>query len=1002
MDSHHAAQDHTPEDDHAEGTASDAAHADAPAAAGKCRLPERPGEWIDRGRPLRFKFEGREYTGFAGDTITSALCAHGQRVLGRSFKYHRARGVYSLANHDVNCLVEDAQRTNIRADVTPLWDGADLKVVNTFGGLVGDWGRWLDWFSPFLPVGFYYKAFHRPRGLFPFWERRMRAMAGLGSVDQKRSHRPSPKDYDFCDVVVIGAGPAGIAAARAAAEQGCDVLLVDENPRPGGSLAYQYHGQHAERELAASLLHDLGQVQGLRVRTSTVVAGCYADFWLALVDDKRLTKLRARTIVVATGCHELPAVFGNNDLPGVMLASAAQRLIHGYSVRPCDRAIVLGANAEAYGVALDLANAGVQVRALVDLRPQGQPGDATRKLAELGIPIHRGHAVQRAIPSAGKMGIQGATVCALDAQGQPQAGKSFSIEADGIAISVGWASADSLIHQAGGRTSWSEEQSQYLPSLLPRGMFVAGRANGVFPLPDQIADGRRAGLASACFLGRSAGPAPTHGPRGAESHNHPYPVFVDAKAKCFVDLDEDVHYKDIVNAAQEGFDQVELLKRYSTFGMGPSQGKIANVNAVRILSRVKGQPVGATGTPTSRPFVHPVPLGVLAGRSFHPHRRTPLHARHDAAGAEWMPAGEWMRPACYRRDGVSRDEVIQEEVRAVRTRAGLIDVGTLGKLEVNGPDAAEFLERIYTGRFAKMKVGTTRYGLMCDESGVVIDDGVVARLAEDRFYVTTTTTGSAGVYREMQRWALIWGSRVVLANVTGSMAAINLAGPRSRSILAAISDLDTSEKSFPYLALRESRILQAECRVLRTGFVGEVAYEIHLPACLAARVWDALIEAGRGSQIRPFGVEAQRVLRLEKGHVIVSQDTDGLTTPDEAGIGGAVKRDKKFFVGQRSLEIMAKRSIARHLVGFTLAPEFHGERPKECNLVIDRGTITGRVTSISTSPTLSRVIGLAYVGPTQTTPGTTFQIRRDKGDLVEATVVPLPFYDPDNQRQQLA
>lgn len=963
------------------------------------RLPPQPGEWIDRTRPLDFKFEGRSYTGYAGDTITSALAASGVRLLGRSFKYHRARGVYSLANHDVNALLEGGDDTNIRGDVTPLWAGADLVAVNTQGGVAGDQLRIVDRFSKFLPVGFYYKAFHSPKSLFPFYERRMREIAGLGAIDATWQRTHTPAVFDFCDVLVIGAGPAGLAAAIAAAERGVRVVLVDERQRIGGSLNYAWSAGSRATELKDEILQQIERLPNLDVRASTVAAGYYADHWIALVEEKRLVKMRARAVVLATGAMEQPAVFGNNDLPGVMLATAAQRLIHQFAVRPFSHGVVLTANSDGYRAALDLHRAGVQVEGIVDLRPQTEQGELAVEIGRARIPIHTGHFVASAVPNRGKDGIHGVRVLPLGSESKPQSSAGFEIPSDGLAMSVGWAPADGLFYQAGGRMQWSDELQQFIPRTSPSGLFAAGRLNGIYGLDEESADGRRAGLAAAAFLGRGEAPVPAEPSRPESPPSHAYPIFPDEKAKCFVDLDEDVHYKDFVNAAQEGFDQVELMKRYSTFGMGTSQGKLANMNAIRILARIKGQTVPETGVTTSRPFIHPVSLGHLAGRGFHPHRRTPLEGRHEALAAVFMPAGDWRRPAYYARPGLAAAAAIAEEVAAVRSGVGLIDVGTLGKIEVSGPAAGEFLERIYTGRFAKMKAGTARYALACDESGVIIDDGLVARLAEDRFYVTTTTSAAGPMYREMQRWAIIWGLPVVLASATGARGAINLAGPKSREVLAGLCDFDVSSAAFPYMAVREGRIAGVPARFLRVGFVGELATEIHVPAYSAPHVWGELVRAGQPFGICPFGVEAQRVMRLEKAHVIVSQDTDGLTNPFEANMAWAVKSDKPFFIGGRSLEVVRRKPLKRLLVGFELAVGEASLSVKECHLIIEQGQIVGRVTSVTRSPTLGKTIGLAFVSPERSAPGTEFQIRTDDGTLVSATAVETPFYDPQGQRQ---
>ena len=584
-------------------------------------------------------------------------------------------------------------------------------------------------------------------------------------------------------------------------------------------MTYQWSNDPEVRTLATALLERAAGLSNLEVRAATVAAGAYADHWMALVDDSRLVKMRARSVIIASGCVEQPAVFGNNDLPGVMLAGAAQRLISLYAVKPFHRGAVLAANAEGYRAALDLHRAGVHVEAVIDLRFAGEPGALADHVRAAGIAVYPGHAVTSAIPAPGRVGIRGVEVAPLDDAGRVRRERAFELSGDGVIMSVGWAPADGLYYQAGGRMAWSESLEQFVPRTgsAPPGLFAAGRLNGVYHLPDRLADGRRAGQAAAAYLGLSRAEA-APGPATPDLRpSHTYPIFPHPTAKSFIDLDEDVQYKDILNAAQEGFDDVELLKRYATLGMGPSQGKLANMNAIRVLSQITGRTVPETGVTTSRPFYHPVPLSHLAGRGFHPHRLTALHARHLAAGAALMPAGEWQRPAYYAQAGRSQAESIADEVLAVRNQVGLIDVSTLGKLEINGPDAGAFLDRVYTGRFATMAVGTIRYGLMCDETGTIIDDGVVARLARDRYYITTTTAGSGAVYRELQRWAIIWGLGVVLTNATGSMAAINLAGPRAaRCWNRCASRISTS-------ARRHSRISACEPAVCWVSLPGSSA-----------------------------------------------------------------------------------------------------------------------------------------------------------------------------------
>ena len=954
------------------------------------RLPAIEGEWIDRKDPLSFRFEGDACSGYRGDVVTSALWASGIRALGRSFKYHRLRGVLSLANHDVNTMMQWGERLNLRADVTPLAAGMDLYATNTRGGLQNDRLATIDRFSAFLPVGFYYKAFHRPKKWFPFFENVIRRAAGLGTVDVRAPRVRTPKRNDWCDVLVIGAGAAGLAAARAAASYGSNVVVVDENARIGGSLTYR-----RRLDAAAGVLPELSQAlsaaPGVRVFSGTTAAGCYADRYVALVDDEKLTRMRAGAIVVATGTYEQPAVFRNNDLPGVMLGTAAQRLVYRYAVRPAERAVVLCGNDRGYEVALDLLHNGVAIAAIVDLRAQPDDSAGRDACAAAGIRVLPGHCVYEAIADNHGGAVAAAMVGRLGPDGTADPGTLERIACDAVIMSVGFAPAGNLLYQAGTRFGWDERLSQFLPSILPPGVFAAGEVNGVYDLASRLQDGERAGAEAARFVGREVPQRSWSIASDRVMPNHPFPIVAHPKGKNFVDFDEDLHLEDFHNAALEGFDNIELLKRYTTVGMGPSQGKHSNMNAIRILARIRELPIEDIGTTTARPFVHPVPLSHLAGRGFQTERLTPLQGRHMALGARFMSAGIWRRPEYYGRPGATREQAIAAEVAAVHQSVAMIDVGTLGKLEVYGPDAVTLLERVYTGKFAGQRIGTTRYALMTDESGIVIDDGIVIRLADRHFYFTTTTSNSATIYRELSRLITLWGLAVGLVNLTGSMGAVNLAGPLSRDVLAAVSDVDVSDDAFPFLAARQGNVLGIPARLMRVGFVGALSYEVHVPAQQVGALWDGLMAAGRSHGIVPFGVEAQRVLRLEKGHVIVGQDTDGLTTPFDAGLDFAVKMDKPFFVGQRSLRIHAAAPQRQRLVAFVLDEDETGPIPRECHLVIEGGNIAGRITSIARSAALGRVIGLAFVLPHMTAIGYRLAIRSEGGVVVGAMVVNVPF-----------
>ena len=955
------------------------------------RLDTHPEEWIDRSAVLSFTFEGKRYQGYRGDTISSALAAAAVPYLGRSFKYHRPRSILSFANHDSNAMFQVDGSPNVRGDVTLLREGMQVTAVNTFGGLEYDRARILNRFAAFLPVGFYYKAFHSKR-LFPRWERMFRAITGLGAVGLDAPRRATPKRYGFCDVLVIGAGPSGLAAALEAADAGASVALVDEGFRLGGGGAC-FDGA---RDSLRNLIEAANQSPRISVLSATFASGYYADHWVALAEPHRMTKMRAKAVVLATGVIEQPAVFRNNDLPGVLLASGAGRLLRHYRVAPGRNVVIVAANLEAYSIARELHSQGVRVAAIIDLRGPEEDREAAAGCAALGITVHRSSAPYEAIADV-KGTVAALEIAPLDVAGRVDSAKRWRIECDAVLMSVGWAAAAQLFAQAGGVTRFSEELQQFVPQNLPAGLFAAGRVNGVHDFEQRLADGKRAGSHAAAHAGFGT-PSSAVVARITRRPSHRFPIIDHPRAKNFVDYDEDLQVKDLENAAQEGFDSSELLKRYSTVGMGPSQGKHSNMNALRVLARARALSVEQLGLTTSRPMYHPVPMKLLAGRSFNVERRTPIDAQHRRLSAVWMPAGNWRRPEYYATAGESRAQSIEAEVEAVRTRAGLIDVGTLGKIEIFGPQAGMFLDRVYAGKYSDLKVGMTRYGLMLDESGVIIDDGVIARLAEEMFYFTTTTSGSATVFRELLRLNALWGLNCGLVNVTGHRAAFNFAGPLSRDILQTLTDVDLRDASFPFLGVRSGRVAGIAARLLRVGFVGELGYEIHLPAGSAASVWQALYDAGLPRGLRAFGVEAQRVLRLEKGHFIVSQDTDGLTDPFEANARWAVSMQKPFFVGQRSLKILAKRGPRQKLVGIEIPDS--ARLPRESQLVIDKGNIVGRVTSVVRSRTLNKSIGLAMVAPELAQAGSEIKIRADQGELVAARVVPTPFYDPKNLRQR--
>ncbi len=954
------------------------------------RTPKQAGEWLNRTNKINFTFEGEKFSAFEGDTISSALWAAGQKVLGRSFKYHRARGVLSLANHDVNVMVTDGIDTNIRGDVVEVKEGMSLFAVNTKGGVKKDKNSFIDSISPLLPVGFYYKAFHTPRRLFPLWENVIRKAAGLGVVNFEYPRILKRKTHSHCDVLVVGAGPTGLTAACVAAEAGLEVTIVDENRHLGGSLGYNRAGDSSVVTQLDSLLSKVSSLPNIKVVAGAYAAGYYPDHLIPIVSEAGINKVRAKAVIVASGAFEQPPVFRYNDLPGVMLGSAAQRLIYRYAVKPFNHGIVVTANDYGYRVALDLLHAGIKIAALVDMRSAGNAANAI-ELTKRGVKVYTGHCVYEALATSDKSAVRSAVICMYDdKQNVALTDNKFTIECDGIAMSAGWAPTGALLYQAGTGMQFDYGVEQFVPSRIPNGMFAAGKVNGIFELDQRLRDGIRAANDAIRHLGLQAPQSDAEKHIGV-SPSHPYPMVPHPKGKNFVDFDEDIQIKDFVNAAKEGFDNIELMKRFTTVGMGPSQGKHSNMNAIRILAKIRGLPVEKIGTTTSRPFFHPTPIGHLGGRGFHSHRLTSLHDWHLANGAVFTDIGAWKRAAYYPAIGQSKEDAIQSEALAVRKSAGIIDGSSFGKIEIHGPDAALFLERFFTGAYVDQKVGSCRYVMLLDETGVVVDDGIASRLADDLFYLSIGTSNAAAVYREMQRSQQMWQLNLGLVNVTGAFGAINIAGPAAREILSTLTDLDLTYESFPMSSVRESQVAGVETRMIRVAFVADDGYELHAPIGHIPHIWNALISAGKKHAIRPFGSDTQRLLRLEMGHAMPGVDTDGLTNPFEIGAEWAIKMSKPYFIGQRSLTILAKRPLRKQLVPFVLAENYKGEMPMDCNLVVDGRDILGRVTSISYSKYLDRCIGFAYVTPAKKEAGSVFQIRVDSGALVAATVIKSPF-----------
>jgi sarcosine oxidase, subunit alpha len=952
------------------------------------RLPPQPGERLDRQHALGFTFDGKPVEALEGDTIGSALYAAGQRTFSRSFKYHRRRGLLCCAGQCPNCLVQVDGAPGVRACTEPVREGMRVEHMNASPSLDFDVMRATDLVGgPFTPPGFYYKTFIRPRRLWPLYEKVLRHAAGLGRLRRSQPEREWRTEYRrrHADVLVVGGGAAGLAAAGAAAELGADVVLADEGPEPGGRLLAE-GGRDYARELA-----ERARAAGVELLVNAPALGAF-DGLVPVWQGETLHQVRARRQVYATGAVEQPLLFPGNDLPGVMLSGGARRLISLYAVRPGSRAVVATVCDRGLHTALALLDAGVEVACVADLRTNGLTAPA-QALMRRGVEHMRG---ATALEARGRGQVQG-VVLGVPGDGRED-GRQRVVACDLLVVSGGGAPATSLLSQAGARTAYDPRHGLFALAGLPDGVLAAGEVAGDGELETAELSGAVAGAEAAHTLGLGDAGSRARAAIGLERLGGrpawpsevavPPPLTSDREGRCFACLCEDVTAKDIHLSVAEGYDSIELSKRYTTTTMGPCQGRMCQLLAVRLMSRETGQDLEQVGTTTARPPWHAVPMGVLAGRPFEPVKRSSIHGRHRELGGNVMWAGDWRRAYDY---GDPRGEAL-----AVHEAAGLIDVSTLGKLIVRGPDAGEFLDRLYPNRFSNLKPGRIRYGVITSDAGRIIDDGTICRLDDESFYVTTTSSGAGAVYEWFSWWLADWRLGVHLTDLTQGLAAVNLAGPRAREIMGKVSEVDCSSETLAYLDGKQAVVAGVPSLILRIGFVGEVGYEIHYPAAHGEHLWDALLEAGAEYGVRPFGLEPQRMLRLQKMHILVGQDTDSESTPYSAAMPWIVKLDKEQdFIGRWALERAAEEPPETALVGFTVAD---GEVPTEGAAVLpDAGDgQVGQVTSARRSPQLGQVIGMAWVPATLAKDGAEVTIS-DDGRRLRARVVTKPFYDPDGE-----
>ena len=970
---------------------------------------------IDREKPLSFSFDGKQYSGLEGDTLASALLANGERVVGRSFKYHRPRGILAAGAEECNALVTVGQgaleEPNVRATLQPLYDGLTARSQNCWPGVRFDIGRSLDYLHFLWPAGFYNKTF-----IWPHWhwyEGFIRRLSGLGKLPPGDDPDHYTHHNVHCDVLVVGGGPAGLSAALAASEHGLRVILMEQDSLLGGGLLW--NEENIDGEQGNSWLEDT--VRALRQRDNvTLLTNTTASAWFdhrmviacEMVSDRRITgegegprqrlwKIHAQETILATGAIEQPLVFANNDRPGIMLASAVQQYCNRYAVAPGKRIAIATNNDSAYRVAQALGNAGIDVVAMIDSR-QKLSAKAARQVRDRGMTVFHNSVP---LDCRGDKGVRNVSIAK---RGTPET--LATLQCDCIAMAGGWQPALHLFTQARGRLRYDASLGAFVPDEIPPHVHVAGMVAGALSLDDALEQGREAGLAAvedglqARPRRRSKKTGALHIERaGCEQRPH----------RQWIDFQYDVTLQDIDIATAENYTSVEHMKRYTTAGMSVDQGKTSNLNALLALAERTGRTPDEVGTTTFRPFYMPVTLGALAGRDrgefYAPVQRSPLFACHEQLGAQFEDYGTWRRPQVYPRNGEGEQQAVAREAVAARASVAIFDGSPLGKIEVYGSDAAEFLNRVYINNVTSLKTGRARYGLMLNENGIIIDDGIFARLADDHYLVHTTSAGANRIHAWME--ALLQGDwpdlDVLLTPVTSQWANIAVSGPRSRELVERLeTGIDFENSKMPHLSIVTGTVDGVPLRVLRASFTGELCYELNVPADRGVALWNHLLQLGEDLQLMPIGVETLGVLRTEKGYLHVGSDTDGYTTPRDVGWGGVADRKQGEFLG--------KRSLTRPFNVRNGRLEFVGLTPVEAGGVLAAGAhvidathsgapapTQGYVTSACYSPNLQRYVGLGLVQDGSRRLGETVNVY-DNGRVHPAQISAPTAWDPEGDR----
>ena len=997
----------------------------------------RGGRLLNKGKPLRFTFNGKHFKGYEGDTLASALLANDQMLVGRSFKYHRPRGIVASGAEEPNALVGLGRgarfEPNQRVTTTELFDGLESESQNHWPSLEFDVGVVNNYAARFLPAGFYYKTFMAPRAAWKhLFEPIVRQSAGLGKVPKDRDADTYEHFYAHVDVLILGGGVAGLQAALAAGQAGAKVLLLEQTAHLGGRALVDggLIDGIASADWVAQTGAALHAMPNVEIRLRAMGAGVY-DHGYALGYERltdhaplaqgprhRMWRIRAQQIVTATGAIERPLSFAGNDIPGVMLASAVRDYLVNYGVSIGDRTVVVTNNDDAYRTAIALHRAGLIVPAILDARPTGG-GALAAEAHALGIRVETGKGIAR---GHGGKRVKSVSVCL-------QAGEGAALEeikCDAVAMSGGWSPVVHLWSHCGGKLIWDAAQAHFRPDAArpPTGadgagfVLAAGSADGQMDLCDALANAHRAGQEAAERCGFQAGPAgAAQAPAQPQAPLEPVwimPQGANAKLrmKSWLDYQNDVKVSDVQLAAREGYESVEHTKRYTTLGMATDQGKLSNINGLAVLSDALDQQIPRTGTTTFRPPYTPISMGAIAGEArgeiFQPLRRTPMHGWHEQNGAHWEPVGHWRRPYCYLRPGETVETAVNREILQTRNSVGMLDASTLGKIIVKGSDAGKFLNLMYTNAMAGLAPGKCRYGLMCSENGFLMDDGVVARIDADTFLCHTTTGGADRIHAHMEEWLQTewWDMQVYTANVTEQYAQIAVVGPNARKVLESLGGMDVSRDALGFMEWADGELSGIPVRVYRISFSGELSYEIAVDAGRGQELWDKIAAAGAAFDIMPYGTEALHVLRAEKGFIMIGDETDGTVIPQDLGLNWAISKKKDDFIGKRAQQRRHMTDPNRwKLVGLetldgSVLPDGAYAVAEGVNANGQRN-MQGRVTSTYHSPTLGKGIamGLVLHGPDRM--GEVIDFPKVDGHIVKARICDPVFYDKDGEKQNV-